>query len=65
VGLLVVLGALAGLVLASVYALLREGGVAHDDFDEFFLDDFETPQPNGTADRDDSEPWLEEASARE
>jgi uncharacterized protein involved in exopolysaccharide biosynthesis len=65
VGLLVVLGALAGLLLASVYALLREGGGARDDFDDFLLDEFEPPRANGAAEHGDSDPWLEEAGTRE
>jgi uncharacterized protein involved in exopolysaccharide biosynthesis len=65
VGLLVVLGALAGLVMSGVYALVREGGVATgDDFDDFSFDEF-APATNGVGDHDDSEPWLGQVRARE
>jgi uncharacterized protein involved in exopolysaccharide biosynthesis len=62
VGLLVALGALAGLLIASVFALIREGSAGQDGFDDFLLDEFPA---NGIADPDDSESWLEEAAARE
>jgi uncharacterized protein involved in exopolysaccharide biosynthesis len=68
VGLLVMLGALAGLLIAAVFALMRESGAGGPEgFDEFVLDEFAPQPPNGTTDRDDSEAWLgfEEAGARE
>jgi uncharacterized protein involved in exopolysaccharide biosynthesis len=65
VGLLTILGGLAGLLLASVYVLMREGGAsAGDAFDDFVLDEF-PPLTNGVAEPDDSESWLEEAHRRE
>jgi uncharacterized protein involved in exopolysaccharide biosynthesis len=65
VGLLVILGALAGLLIASVYVLLREGGAGGSEgFDGFLLDEFPAPT-NGIAEHDDSESWLEEARRRE
>ncbi|HEX4733544.1 MAG TPA: Wzz/FepE/Etk N-terminal domain-containing protein [Thermoleophilaceae bacterium] len=63
VGLLVVLGALAGLLIASVFVVMREGGGGTDSYDEFLLDEFALP--NGGVEPDDSESWLEEAGARE
>lgn len=64
VGLLVVLGALAGLLIASVFALLREGAGASEGFDDFILDEF-PPGPNRASEHGGSESWLEEAGARE
>ncbi|HEX6713035.1 MAG TPA: Wzz/FepE/Etk N-terminal domain-containing protein [Thermoleophilaceae bacterium] len=65
VGLLVMLGALAGLLIASAYVLMREGGSTADDgFDAFVLDDF-PPVTNGVAEAEGSESWLEEARRRE
>jgi uncharacterized protein involved in exopolysaccharide biosynthesis len=65
VGLLVILGALAGLFITAVYALLREGGSPEtEDFDAFILDEF-PPSANGLVERDEDESWLEEARRRE
>jgi uncharacterized protein involved in exopolysaccharide biosynthesis len=65
VGLLVILGALAGLLIAGVYALMREGaGGGRDAFDDFVLDEF-PPSTNGISEPDESESWLEEARRRE
>jgi hypothetical protein len=67
VGLLVVLGALAGLLISGAYALVREGGVeTGDDFDDFSFDEF-APATNGVAahDDDDDESWLEQVRSRE
>jgi capsular polysaccharide biosynthesis protein len=64
VGLLVVLGALAGLFIASVFVVMREAGGGSDPYDEeFLLDEFSLP--GGGVEPDDSESWLEEAGARE
>jgi uncharacterized protein involved in exopolysaccharide biosynthesis len=65
VGLLVVLGALAGLLIAAVFVLIREGDAAGaDGFDDFALDEF-APATEPIGEPDDSEAWLEEAGARE
>jgi uncharacterized protein involved in exopolysaccharide biosynthesis len=65
VGLLVMLGALAGLIICALYVLVREGGgEGIDTFDDFVLDEF-PPTTNGIGDHEDSEAWLEEARSRE
>jgi uncharacterized protein involved in exopolysaccharide biosynthesis len=65
VGLLVILGALAGLLVAAVYALFREAPASGPDaFDGFLLDEF-PPAPNGAIEHDDSETLLQEAGRRE
>jgi uncharacterized protein involved in exopolysaccharide biosynthesis len=65
VGLLAILGALAGLLLASLYALVREGALTGaDDYDDFDLDEF-APATNGVPDHGDAEPWLEQVRTRE
>jgi uncharacterized protein involved in exopolysaccharide biosynthesis len=61
VGLLAILGALAGLMLASVYVLMREGGAAGDLFDDFMLDDF-PPLSNGAVEHEDSAAVLEDTA---
>lgn len=63
VGLLVMLGALAGLFIASVFVVMREGGREDESYEEFMLDEFALP--NGGSEPDESESWLEEAGARE
>jgi capsular polysaccharide biosynthesis protein len=65
VGLLVILGALAGLLIASAFAVIRESGASDPDaFDDFVLDEF-PPTTNGIAEHEDSGSWLEEAPRRE
>jgi capsular polysaccharide biosynthesis protein len=59
VGLLVMLAAIAGLLVAAVYVLVREGVTAEDDeFGGFELDTFLLGE-NGVAREEDS--WLDEA----
>jgi len=66
VGLLVVLGALAGLLIAGVFVLMREGaGGVPEEFDGFMLDEF-PPSTNGVAHDEDLDPWaVEQAAGRE
>jgi uncharacterized protein involved in exopolysaccharide biosynthesis len=64
VGLLTILGALAGLLIAATYVLIREGGAPGDDLDDFMLDEFPLPS-NGVAEPAETEPWLREARSRE
>jgi capsular polysaccharide biosynthesis protein len=66
VGLLVVLGALAGLLIAGVFVMMREGGgAAPEMFDGFTLDEF-APSTNGVGHDDDLDPWaVEPAAGRE
>jgi uncharacterized protein involved in exopolysaccharide biosynthesis len=61
VALLAILGALAGVLLASAYVFMREGAGAGDDFDDFVLDEF-PPLSNGMAEREESTSALEEAA---
>jgi hypothetical protein len=58
-----VLGALAGLFIASVFVVMREAGGGNEPYDDFFHDEYALP--DGGVEPDDSESWLEEAGARE
>jgi uncharacterized protein involved in exopolysaccharide biosynthesis len=63
VGLLAMLGALAGLLIAGAFVLMREGaGAGPEAFDGFILDDF-PPSTNGL--HEDPDAWVEQAARRE
>jgi capsular polysaccharide biosynthesis protein len=71
VGLLVMLGALAGLLITTLYALIRDSSRAAataerdgDDYDSFILEEFMPAAPAAT-EREDPESWLERARGRE
>jgi uncharacterized protein involved in exopolysaccharide biosynthesis len=63
VGLLAFLGALAGLLLAGIYALMRESAAADDGYEDFVFDEF-PPVSNGSAQPEDAASALEEAGRR-
>jgi capsular polysaccharide biosynthesis protein len=66
VGLLVLLAALAGFLVAAAYVLIREGGLGAED-DDYDDDDFDfdtfAPATNGVGAHED--PWLDPASTPE
>jgi uncharacterized protein involved in exopolysaccharide biosynthesis len=70
VNLLVLLGALAGLLITTLYALVRDGGrhaaaAGDQDYDGFILDEFMPADQGVAGDYKEPESWLEEARSRE
>jgi capsular polysaccharide biosynthesis protein len=69
VGLLVLLGALAGLLITTLYALVRDSGsqaaAGDQDYDSFILDEFMPAESGMPSDHGERESWLEEARSRE